>query len=333
MNTNIKIIQEKINTVKNINLHNHRRLVKILIFLTEKYPYNKIKKNDYEIHHIVPRSWGGSNLKDNLINIPYKFHFVLHKLLFKAFPSDISMAYAYYMMANCNRKWIDEKQSIKSSKEYSLLKYMVSENAKAEFRDGIRISYRKNKVLAKNIITDEIKLIDKNIFYSSEEWVGLSKGKTISNDQKSKISAYNKTHIKSDKQKASATVMMNNLCKNTIICECCGRAFNHGNYYHHKFGSPTKGLKYSDESKRKISEKRKYSIKSTGSLRKIIVFSINNEKFISYDMKKTISKIGISLPTFRKRFQPKQVGIHRNRNILKLIDGFDINSFKIYEDI
>lgn len=50
-----------------------------------------------EKHHIVPRSHGGSNKKDNLIALTPRQHFIAHRMLWKAYGN--SMARAYFMMS------------------------------------------------------------------------------------------------------------------------------------------------------------------------------------------------------------------------------------------
>lgn len=50
-----------------------------------------------EKHHIVPRSHGGSNKKDNLIALTPRQHFIAHRMLWKAYGG--SMARAYFMMS------------------------------------------------------------------------------------------------------------------------------------------------------------------------------------------------------------------------------------------
>src|ERR1043165_3498415 len=56
-----------------------------------------------ECHHIIPRSLGGSDQVSNLVNLPYRVHFVCHWLLSRCFPSDSeqyrSMYHAFWMMS------------------------------------------------------------------------------------------------------------------------------------------------------------------------------------------------------------------------------------------
>lgn len=41
------------------------------------------RESGYEIHHILPRSMGGSNEENNLVKLTYKEHFIAHRLLCK----------------------------------------------------------------------------------------------------------------------------------------------------------------------------------------------------------------------------------------------------------
>ena len=50
-----------------------------------------------EIHHIIPKSLGGKDSKDNLVKLSAKEHFIAHRLLAKIYP-DSGMVYAIYMM-------------------------------------------------------------------------------------------------------------------------------------------------------------------------------------------------------------------------------------------
>lgn len=54
-----------------------------------------------ERHHIIPRSFGGSNKKDNIVLLPVRLHFLAHWLLWKAY-RDARMANAFWTMACCH---------------------------------------------------------------------------------------------------------------------------------------------------------------------------------------------------------------------------------------
>lgn len=52
-----------------------------------------------ELHHVLPKSLGGSNEMDNLIEIPASLHLRLHKLLYLHFGKNSKMGVAYSRMA------------------------------------------------------------------------------------------------------------------------------------------------------------------------------------------------------------------------------------------
>ena len=54
-----------------------------------------------EKHHIVPRSHGGTNKKDNLIALTPRQHFIAHRMLWKAYGG--SMARAFFLMSKATR--------------------------------------------------------------------------------------------------------------------------------------------------------------------------------------------------------------------------------------
>jgi hypothetical protein len=61
---------------------------------------NKITTGYTEKHHIIPKSLGGTNLKDNLVSLTPREHFIAHLLLSKMFEGDekYKMYYAFNMI-------------------------------------------------------------------------------------------------------------------------------------------------------------------------------------------------------------------------------------------
>lgn len=106
--------------------------------------YNKIienaqkdlaNRNDgyYEKHHIIPKSLGGSNNKENLVKLTAKEHFICHWLLVKMYKKGSEernkMLYAFWFMKsnpNNNKRYINSRAYEKYRIEYSKLvsKYM-----------------------------------------------------------------------------------------------------------------------------------------------------------------------------------------------------------------
>ena len=71
----------------------------------------------FEIHHIIPKSLGGSNDADNLVKLTYRQHFICHRLLTKMTTGKdkSKMEYAMWRMVN-------SKHYVISSKLYSYLR-------------------------------------------------------------------------------------------------------------------------------------------------------------------------------------------------------------------
>lgn len=91
---------------------------------------NPLKKNgdgSVETHHIIPKSEGGSNKKDNLVNLTAREHYVCHRLLAKIY-DDGKMWLALHRMIYGNKC----VRSVRiSSKMYEVLKKKCAA-AKAE---------------------------------------------------------------------------------------------------------------------------------------------------------------------------------------------------------
>jgi len=106
----------------NSSMHYLDRLVKVLNHFISIEPEDKPK--GFECHHIVPKakSWKPEweFEKDNHLKVPTKAHYVIHHLMWKAFPKDYAMTKAFYQMSNR----LNEKIT---AKVYEVLKLEVSE--------------------------------------------------------------------------------------------------------------------------------------------------------------------------------------------------------------
>lgn len=105
-------------------------------------------------HHILPKSLGGSNNKDNRINVTHKEHFILHHLLIKFSSCDdlIKMSRAYNCffkknMNNGNIKYSARTYNYQKNKFSKLLSIKMTKEP---------IQYDKKIYIFKNIVTGEI---------------------------------------------------------------------------------------------------------------------------------------------------------------------------------
>jgi len=84
--------------------------------------------DDYtESHHVIPKCLGGSNLKDNIVRLTAREHFLCHLLLTKMNDNHL-LKFAVYMMSVANPNQIGKRYKIKS-RIYSISKRLMSEAA------------------------------------------------------------------------------------------------------------------------------------------------------------------------------------------------------------
>ena len=97
------------------NPHYLNRLINLLNHFISIEPEDKPK--GFESHHIVPESWKPEwkKVKDDLLKVPAKAHYVIHHLMWKAFPKDYAMIEAFRQMSYR----LDEKIT---SKVFEILK-------------------------------------------------------------------------------------------------------------------------------------------------------------------------------------------------------------------
>ena len=98
----------------------YKKIYNDLIVDAKCNPYNGY----IEKHHIIPKSIGGPDIKENIVNFSARQHFVAHQLLVKIYPEHSKLIFAANMMcvdSNGNRitnrryGWIKEKLSIEMS--------------------------------------------------------------------------------------------------------------------------------------------------------------------------------------------------------------------------
>ncbi len=104
--------------------NNHQNFIKneyyyeyIDIILNSKYNVNQ----EYENHHILPKSLKGSNDSDNIAHLLLSEHYKVHTLLpfFTIGSEQISMSYAWHMMANMKRGFVNHEEYSKLKTQWS----------------------------------------------------------------------------------------------------------------------------------------------------------------------------------------------------------------------
>ena len=74
-----------------------------------------------EKHHIIPKCLGGSNKKENLVELTAREHFLCHMLLCEIYPNENKLKYALYLMSIGKQKHKTVNYQI-SSRTYDRLK-------------------------------------------------------------------------------------------------------------------------------------------------------------------------------------------------------------------
>ena len=97
----------------------------------------KIAGVSYEVHHIVPRSHGGSDDKSNLVLLTIKEHVLAHRLLAKIYPNCYKMACALRMMTT--RKGIRLTTAMAAAAREAIKKNMARGYFNAVLVDGIHL--------------------------------------------------------------------------------------------------------------------------------------------------------------------------------------------------
>lgn len=205
------------NISKTKNIHYHNRLIKFLIYLSEKQVSKRPKGWHY--HHIIPKSWNSSfaPIKENMILMTPKEHFIVHHLMYKSFPEDQSMTLAFFKITN----------TFKTAHNCSLI-------INAKLYDKV---FKENYVILSNVMSSlrtltntetdiEIRIND---FYlhlyfmygyeqgRSRKYILKSKTLITSDETKKKISDTLKGHIQTEQQKTKRNNTMEFLRKNNLI--------------------------------------------------------------------------------------------------------------------
>jgi hypothetical protein len=146
--------------------------------------YKNIKFDGYiENHHIIPRSFNGTNNKNNLIKLGARQHYIAHLLLARATNSP-KMIKALHKMVYSTTGDVQRDYKI-TSRVYA---YIREEHAK------VVSNYSKNTVVAKHLYTNEVKRIPKKLFdmYNGILYEALAKNRKDSKETKLKKQAASK---------------------------------------------------------------------------------------------------------------------------------------------
>lgn len=129
-----------------------------------------------ERHHIIPKSLGGDNSKDNLAKLTAREHYICHLLLTK-FTTGIAyqkMSYALHRVTN------KSNSQIKSSKVYEMIRTAHATMLSAKLK-GVTIQDRFGRAYSHPISTyqkDQIRKANSARIWTDEMRANMSKAKT-----------------------------------------------------------------------------------------------------------------------------------------------------------
>ena len=157
-------------------------------------------KNEYhERHHIVPKSQGGNNDEDNLIDLYAQEHFIAHKLLVQENPQNWKLTQAYAIMAFAEND--NEKRYELTPEEYEAARIALSLAMKEKYKN------KENHPCFGKHLSEERKQMISKINKGNKYCLG----RVLSEETKLKISQANKNPSEEKRKKMSEAQKKRNL--------------------------------------------------------------------------------------------------------------------------
>lgn len=212
-----------------------------------------------ERHHVIPRCVGGTDAKENLVDLTAREHFIIHKLLCEIYPDNKKLHDAVWCMIHLVNKH-HERGYVVSNREYEYFKLLKSKNTSIRLSNVPKTKeHRQNISIAMtgHTVTNETKEklrqanLGKTYIRTAEYRKKISdahKGKKFTEEHKMNLSKSHKGKIPWNKGKKLSPLSDNH--KNKISNSLKGRIVS--DETRNKISSIHKGKVTSEETKEKI---------------------------------------------------------------------------------
>jgi hypothetical protein len=117
---------------------------------------NRVLEGYKEKHHIIPKCLGGSNDKNNLVELTAREHFLCHMLLCEIYPNENKLRHALFLMA-IGKKKIKEKTYVISSRVYERLKCEYSQMLTGKKQSEETRNKKSKSMIGHSMYTEEWK--------------------------------------------------------------------------------------------------------------------------------------------------------------------------------
>jgi len=108
-----------------------------------KKAFDRKIKGYFERHHILPRSLGGSNKKDNIVKLTAKEHFIIHMLLCKFTTGNAYYKMLYAFNSMCKLKYKTHERDYKITSRISEKLRLEAEKNNPVYRDDVKAKISK----------------------------------------------------------------------------------------------------------------------------------------------------------------------------------------------
>lgn len=174
-----------------------------------------------ENHHIIPKSMGGSNKKENLVRLSAREHFLSHWLLTKMCTyrnHEIKMNHALLRLMSASDSL--------SLHKWSKWQYEVAKTKKAEALKEARKNGEDPRLGKKHSLEAKEKMRNAKLGVKRDPFkIGYLKERRHSEETKQKISKSltGRVFFKESRQKSSETQKGKTQNKTVLVCDKCGR--------------------------------------------------------------------------------------------------------------